>query len=315
MGNIDELLAADEKNVQGTRACLDAFSSKLPEAMDTAVGMYHTFARVIGQQAPIDQDLREVAECAEALEAKDAAALNAIRAAQPSGPAVAALLAQLNQIELRIESRIVRGIVFTQIARAYLWGFSDILRMRITAAIGYQRLQAEGFGLLCVMRDDPAVALEWRGIVNDEEGKRFFKKHQSKVMQEIEKADLTYAYEQGSGVALHLRFAGAVHGLSFDSGPVGARIAMTTELSCQELRPEAPQNFIIQVLGVLETQVRILAALTTAWPGPADPIWTEQWVPRLRATMRELWGHVPTAFPHEFAEWEKAHGPLPRPQT
>jgi len=186
--------------------------------------------------------------------------------------------------------------------------------MRITPAIGYQRLQAEGFGLLCVMRDDPAVALEWRGIVNDEEGRRFFKKYQAKVMQEIEKAELMYAYEQGSGVALHLRFAGAVHGLKFDSHREGSRMTMQTELGCQELRREAPHNFILQVLGVLQTQVRILARLTNAYPGPVDPIWTEQRVPRLQATMAELWGRVPTAFPDEFAEWEKVHGPPPLPR-
>ncbi len=318
MGNIDDLLAADEKNVWITRACLEAFrpgTQRVPnllDALDTAAGMYHTFGRVIGQNSSVDQDLAEVAECGRVLGAADSAALKAIRAAPPASAVHADALKRLDDLDLRLESRAVRGIVYTQIARAYIWGFADIMRMRVTPAIGYQRLQAEGFGLLCVMRDSPRVALEWREIAADEAGKEFFRKYQRRIMDEIAKADLIFAYEQGSGVALHLRFAGAVYGLSFKTAHQLSRVAMTTELSCQELRAGAPHNFILQVLGVLQTQVRILAGLTRAFPEAMDAIWSEQRLPSLQATMAELWARVPSAFPQEFADWQARHGPLPR---
>src|SRR3989442_15494766 len=121
MGNIDELLAADEKNGPTTRACLDSFSPKLFEALDTAAGMYHTFAKIVGQGASVDQDLAEVEECARVLGVPDLTVLSAIRAKPPASPAHAEALRRLEAVQLRIETRHARGIIYTQIERACLW--------------------------------------------------------------------------------------------------------------------------------------------------------------------------------------------------
>ena len=90
-----------------------------------------------------------------------------------------------------------------------MWGASDILRVRLSPAIGYGRQRAEGFALLSLMNANPGIGRRWLRIMSDKEGERFYKKYQGKLVDEMVKAGLLGAYERGSGAALHVRFAGA----------------------------------------------------------------------------------------------------------
>src|SRR4029450_13065617 len=107
-------------------------------------------------------------------------------------------LLRLEQVLTLAEAFMVRGIAFTQMARAFAWSVGDLMRMRLTTALGLQRLIAEGFGLLCLMRDDPAVALAWGSVVTDEEGIAFYRKHQGALKRELDRAGLGTICENAS---------------------------------------------------------------------------------------------------------------------
>ena len=148
MSNIDELLKYEEDVIAVTRRVFDAFSPELMGALDTAMGMYTTFGRVLGQDSDSTTDIREVNECGNALGAKDNTDLDRIRVAPNRDPVRALLLGRLRAAEDRVEAKLDRGVILLQMQRAFARGVLDVLRQRLTSAIGYQRPVAEGLALL-----------------------------------------------------------------------------------------------------------------------------------------------------------------------
>ena len=210
VSNIDELLKHEEDVIAVSRRVFEAFSPELIEALDTAMGMYTTFGRIVGQDSDSTADVREVNEVGQALGAKNDAELDRIRSTPTSDPVRASLLARLQAAEDRLEAKLDRGVILLQMQRAFSRGVVDLLRQRLTSAVGYQRTVVEGLALLFLTRDDPAKAIEWRKVVTDEDGRRFHAKYQRAIGWIIEAAELTDAYNRASGLTMHLRFAGAI---------------------------------------------------------------------------------------------------------
>lgn len=312
--NIRELLEAEATFARQTPEVLRPFAPQLLEAFDTAMGMYVTFGSVVGQHSPIASIQKRVDACAHQLGARDGEHLDAIRAIRPGDTREReVLLQELQSLENRAEAWMIRGIVFTQMGRAFAWSVSDLMRMRITAATGYQRLVAEGFGLLCLMRADPAVALAWRGIVDDDDGVAFYRKYQRALVDVLARAGLLPAYERASGMAVHLRFAGAASGLMFKRREVGARRESSTIMLYQELRPETAFSFIVGAVGILDAQRVLFTELLSAFPEVNEPNWTGSLVPAFSRTVAVLWRRFRTAFPSEISRLTQTYGPLPGP--
>ena len=106
-------------------------------------------------------------------------------------------------------------MILLQMQRAFSRGVVDLLRQRLTSAVGYQRSVVEGLALLFLTRDDPAKAIECRKVMTDEDGRRFHAKYQRAIACIIEAAELTDTYNSASGLTMHLRFTGAI-GLDFE---------------------------------------------------------------------------------------------------
>lgn len=198
-----------------------------------------------------------------------------MRARPPGDVARRELFSRIDRAEDRFRSRRLRGLVFNMIVRAYDWGLSDLLRMRLTPAIGYQRIEVEAFALICRMRDRPHIACKWMEIRTDDEGVAFYKKNQHALRDEMVRAKLNFAYDSALGIALHVRFAGAVHGFRYEARKDGALFTDTIKLLYQELDPKEPQYFLASTLDFLRTQDRIFAALPGAFPEVQDDVWGE----------------------------------------
>jgi hypothetical protein len=54
--------------------------------------------------------------------------------------------------------------------------------MRLTALLGYIRLQCESIALLKLMSENSSVTEQWVNIRTDKDGKAFFQKYQKRVM-------------------------------------------------------------------------------------------------------------------------------------
>jgi hypothetical protein len=298
MSNIDELLKHEEDVIAVSRHVFEAFSPELIEALDTAMAMYTTFGRIVGQNSDSTADVREVNEVGQALGAKDDAELDRIRGTPTSDPVRASLLARLQAAEDRLEAKLDRGVILLQMQRAFSRGVVDLLRQRLTSAVGYQRPVVEGLALLFLIRDDPAKAIEWRKVVTDEDGRRFHAKYQRTIGCIIDAAELTDAYNSASGLTMHLRFAGAI-GLDFRESRESSRRVHETKLLYGELRPDEEFYFLAEAVGILQTQAKIFALLTQAFPEARDDIWFNQRVPRFIAMVERLRQRLSTAFPEQ----------------
>jgi hypothetical protein len=142
------------------------------------------------------------------------------------------------------------------------------------------------------MRDDASLANEWLHIKSDCEGVSFYRKHQGRILQELQRYVLRGAYEKGSGAALHVRFASAARGLAPDHKP------NEIWLSYQEINKDRLFDYYLEVLYFLRIQERILRALTDAFPGVSDPFWIER-VRIFGRTVDSLWQHLERMFPRE----------------
>jgi hypothetical protein len=262
------------------------------------MGMSTTFGRIVGQDSDSTTDAREANEVGQALGAKDDAEPDRIRAAPTSDPVRAPLLARLQAAEDRFEARVDRGVILLQMQRAFSRGVVDLLRQRLTSAVGYQRPVVEGLALLFLTRDDPAKAIEWRKVVTDEDGRRFHAKYQQAIGCIIEAPELTDTYNSASGPTMHLRFAGGI-GSDFRESRELSRRVHKTKLLYGELRPDEEFYFIAEVVGILQTQAKIFALLTQAFPGARDEIWFNQRVPGFIAMVERLRQRLSTAFPEQ----------------
>jgi len=288
MPEIDELLATDHANVPETKKLLAVFHPELQQALNLGATMYTALARAIANTERDSADVKAFNEAARALGAKNRRELDAILEQKAKSKAERKLRAALKEAEDRREARRVRTIVLLMMFRAYMWAVTDALRMRLTPAIGYGRQLAEGYSLLALMQRSPAVAKRWLRILKDEQGERFYKRHQSELIDELVKADLLGAYERGSGAALHVRFAGAASGLRFSSSRDGSLARDEIKLVFQELQQGREVYFLTHLLGLLRTQERVFTHLGAVLPEVNDPIWLEQRVPMFRKLVDEL---------------------------
>jgi hypothetical protein len=109
-------------------------------------------------------------------------------------------------------SIIARAQLTLRLGRDFLFGITDLLRLRITPALGYLRLQAESMGILRLLYEHPEMGEEWLASADYDKGKAFFDKWNSRVVEKIRAYGLHRDYVRGSNVALHSRASGITMG-------------------------------------------------------------------------------------------------------
>jgi hypothetical protein len=265
MGELDKLLAADEANVKNSRDGLAKLDPALPGAIEGVAGMFGAFERCLNGAAGTGeaQDKEILTQSAKhlSLTAEDLVDKLLTEALTVTAPSPTC------QAYIRMEARRARAALFLLLQRSFMWGATDLLRMRITPAEGYRRLEAEAIGLLILIRDDPIIGVRWLRIVTDKDGRAFFNDTKSRVRSILQKCDLASAYDAGSGASQHVRFASAALSISWPD-------RHTTQLAYQEVRADDPFEWFLGTLGFLSTQVRVFHALCQAFPEVTDPLWS-----------------------------------------
>ena len=160
-------------------------------------------------------------------------------------------------IDKEVSHALARRTLLQLLWRAYRWGLTDLRRLKLTAAAGYLRIEAETIALFLLFKEKPELAERW---LNPKENmKKFFGDTQGAVKAILEKHKLLMAYDHGSAVAQHARFAAAARGIKVDG----------TVLD-QEFDPEEPVSFHLGLAYFLRMQKRILELLPTVFSGLAD---------------------------------------------
>jgi len=293
MGEIEKLIEADAENISHSRRILFGFDPELSSALDKAAGMFTTFSRCIEGGEEDSKDLSTLKQCSEELGVDQEKLIEIIESKSDNNP----ILVRAQSAWFSIYGRRVRGIIFLLLQRQFMWAVTDLLRMRITPAIGYTRLEAESIALLLIMKRDASVTDSWMKLTSDEAGKAFYKKFQREIVRELENIGLDGTYEMGSGVSLHVRFMSAVRNLSLKDKHGKSEIW----LGYQELKPNNgfnQFNYFLQILSFLRTQERIFRVLGKAFPEVSDPIWFTR-VDIFAKTIDDLWQKFERTFPKE----------------
>jgi len=288
MSALDELLASDTANVGNSQKAFFGFDQGLPTAFDTAAEMFITFIRCMERSMDESEEREILCRCAAELGVTHDELIEKVETAGGSGDS--GVLARARKAYVRVRTRRAQLIIFLLLQRHYLWGVTDLLRMRVTPAEGYRRLEAEAVGLLILIRDEPSLGDSWLKIRTVDEGRQFFNLTQAKLRETLRSLNLDSAYEQGSGVAQHVRVASAVLGLSWSEEQA--------RLACQEVRTDDPFSYFLGTLAFLVTQVHVFHALTVAFPHVTDPIWHTR-VELFHNQVARLWKRLEERFPDE----------------
>jgi hypothetical protein len=248
---ITPLLKADEANVQTMQRFFANASSELPKLLNEASAIYSACSQAFGQ-----------------------------------GLAQASLNVAPEETAIqRIQAALLRGLLLSQIGVLFGLEVADFLRMRVTAPLVNVRLQCESYALMKLMRQNPAIAREWQEIQTDEEGKRFFGKHQKRLKKTLESYDLASAYDRTSGVALHSRFIGLARGFRNSQTEDAYRKTQKFMFLAQEFDRERPHYFLSEVLFTLQVQERIFVNMRDVAPEIADAVLLDTRIPQFRAGM------------------------------
>ena len=113
-----------------------------------------------------------------------------------------------------------RAYMLLRLNRDYLFGFTDLLKNRVIASIGYLRIQCETFALLKLILRDPEVGVKWWNAGAGKRGRKFFDANKHDLKNIMREHDLAIYYDQASSMALHSRVAGIAYAAQIDGiGP------------------------------------------------------------------------------------------------
>lgn len=283
---IDRLLDMDVDNVREVRRFLSNDAPDSLEIMNQAAVNYTTATRAFGQG--IEDPWTELSEKMGALSVTDIPQLLVLLDG-PVPKGHSRLFAEASEALDRHFSLENRSMLLARLGVLYGTAVADFMRMRVTAPLGYMRVQCESLALMKLMCDDPSIAREWRFIKSHADGRAFFGRHQGSVKATLRRFELEFAYNNASSTALHSRFAGMVLGLRTSTSAGGSRITQRIEVVAQELHPDNPDLFILMLFHCFRVQERILRHLSQACPEISDRLFLETRVPQFSRLVEQLY--------------------------
>lgn len=298
MSAIQDLLEADHANTANSVDALQQFSPDLPGALDCAADLIDQFIRHVAAALDDSEELRAGSAITDELGVEPEQLRELLNDEKPA----VGKIEEARTIWRRLYTRQARRVLLLLLQRHFMWAATDLLRMRLTPVLGYCRQEAEAIALLVLVRDRPDLGIRWLHVRTDEEGVTFFREMQHGVRSTLKRLKLNDAYERGSGAALHVRFASAVLGLSFDRQP------NEIWLGFQEVRPNESFQYYLDALGFLSVQVRVVRALGEAFPEVTDPSWLRA-VNHFTRKVAALWEELSRQFPAECRRLEEMESP------
>jgi hypothetical protein len=251
---ITEILEADAANAPAAVALLRALDPDLVDALETAGELFERYnsGASAAFSAKDDGTNDQLSVIAQEHGLSPAELIAKIESGDPAHSQAAALW-QLSGVTDP------QRFVLLLLHRYFRWGLASLLYLRLTPALGYQRLQAESLALLRLFVDQPARAQQWlRTGSTDGDGMKFFNETKGIIRSTITRYALANEYERGSATYQHVRPTSAVRGLSITP--------TETQLRDQEIDPEDPSGYYRVVLAFLNTQVKVFAHLPDAVP-------------------------------------------------
>ncbi len=156
----------------------------------------------------------------------------------------------------------ISSLPFVLCGRYFRWMATDLLRGRVTAAIGYLRLQTEAVALVYLFHEEPGEAEAWHSANAAADGRSFYRRTQKRLKKLIEGLHLLGAYDWGSSHSLHVRMPPVLRAHTIETGPDNTYLW----LKDHEFDAAEPLRFLDDVVRILHTQAIVLKGLQRASP-------------------------------------------------
>lgn len=269
--DVDELISCDSANVEVCKSALADVSPCILEAIAGASSLYVTLNHIYAQSS--ENHFVEVEETVERLGLDSDGLLLDLAKTDPT----------VRGVVDRFVSRDARALLLARLGVLHTQAFADFFRMRVTAPLAYLRIQAESVALIVLMSREPSIAQEWSDIRTDEDGRRFYRSYQNRVVGVLQDSRLLNVYELASGGAVHSRFAALARSMSITHTSEDGKFRREYLVRAQEFDPDDPVLFYVTVAHALRVQENIFRELVRSVPEIDDPIFTADRIPRFAA--------------------------------
>lgn len=281
MSEIQQLLKADADNVKNCVQLFQNFSPELSQALEDGALFYSILFRVLSKKLTDDDDQHNIdaADNKKNHEKGDFA-------------------------KSRIWSRRARATLLLTAYRGYMWAATDIYRTRITSSMNHLRQQIEAAFYMNLILNNPSVGKEWF-YAGNKEGKKFYRKYNSKLKEFLDKYKLANTYNRISGTASHTRLTSLIYGLEINSTAKEGRYIDTYTVKMQEVSQDKPEQFILSILAFLTDQIKIFDVLLSSLPEFDDSLLRETRLPLLKSKISRLFSLFNKKFPQMVKEIQK----------
>lgn len=257
--DVDELLKIDESCAKESVVVFGALGPNAMACANAGLRVFVAAAKFVRKWEDNHPSSEEFNKTAEELGIDGWALFDIVR--KPSNPAGEdPRITKARGIDKAVSQALARRTLLQLLWRAYRWGLTDLRRLKLTATAGYMRVEAESIALLLMFQDKPELAERW--LNPNENMVKFFRETQGDVKKILEKRKLTLAYEHGSAVAQHARFASAARGIRIEQGDV--------HVLDQDFEPEQPVSFHLGLAFFLRMQKRFFDLLPMVFLGLQD---------------------------------------------
>jgi len=250
---INDLLSADEAVAKNSEVVFSGLGTNATECANAGLRVFEAAYKAVRSWEESHANNEKFNELAGILGLSGQQLWDLVRSSQPDA-ADAPQVSEARKIDLEVSDALARRMLLQICWRAYRWGMTDLRRLRLTSSAGYMRVAAESIGLLLVFKNEPSLGRRW--INPAEDMVKFFKESNPGVKTVLKEQGLTTAYDHGSAVAQHARFASAARGVRLSDG----------EVLDQEFDPENPVSFHLGLAYFLRVFKRVFLLFPSVFP-------------------------------------------------
>ncbi|MFL6192592.1 MAG: hypothetical protein ACJ75H_00365 [Thermoanaerobaculia bacterium] len=278
---LEEFLRVDQENSESSRRLLLQLHPRSIDIAERGATVFDAASEALGRESKISENQRGISEWAGKYKIESKHALQLL--------STASLIGGVEDDFTRAKENFVKGVAFyarlylvMRLRRDYLFGLTDLLRLRRTASQGYLRLQAETVAVLAMSLDEPEVGQEWLETMEEDKGKAFYKKYHKRVVQKIKDLGLHFYYEQASQNALHSRVGGVASGVV-----QGNAVRDKGEVALVYQEANDPYSFFLWLCSYLRFHEILSRSLLTVVPEAVTDLAEE--IRLFREGVEELW--------------------------
>ena len=283
------LLLQDRKFVRRIEKELRQFHPWAAEALEEAADMFPMFLAISNKSEKQFEDQIILERRAQDL----GIPFNELEKRLQSGKSDSAL-AIVRPAWIAYRAREISKTLVILCQKQFRWAATDLMRGRVTSAIGHTRLQIESVSLMNLFKDKPERAHEWFAAQDETSGMDFFKATRKDLEKVRKKLQLNEAYKRASGQAQHVRMSTLLFSYHITHhSDTGSRLYTPDN----EFNPSDALRYLDAFLALLITQGRVFDAITQAFE-VHNPLWRVR-VTRFRIRVTDLVKELVRQYPDQ----------------